>query len=236
MNREPVFFISLAYLLILLALALLYFVARGLLAFLPDTFGSVPVGVPWFGALGAAIISLTGVIEHGGDWENRTWPWYVARPFIGTSVGVVSVLIVQAGILAVGSTPTPSNGTAVPPTLLYYLVAFLVGYRESTFRDLIRRLTDVLLSPGGESGAVPAINSVIPSTAPHDAGTEVIITGSGLSDTQSVKFGTASAPQLTVNSDGQVTARTPVVDAPGAVPLTVVTKTGSATFQPFTFT
>src|SRR5205814_7605200 len=105
--------------------------------FIPDTFGPLPVGVAWFGALGAVLISLTGVFEHEHDWDASYWPWHVARPLVGVAVGVVSVLIMQAGILAVGSTPTKTD---VPKNLLYYLVAFLVGYREETFRELIKRL------------------------------------------------------------------------------------------------
>ncbi|HEV2961918.1 MAG TPA: IPT/TIG domain-containing protein [Candidatus Angelobacter sp.] len=122
----------------------------------------------------------------------------------------------------------------MPANLLYYLIAFLVGYREETFRELIKRLVDVILSPGGGSATVPAIHGVNPDQVPHNAPTQVVITGSGFADTQSVKFG-LSVAQFTVNSDGLLTAMPLAVAAPGAVPLTVTTKGGSATHQ-FTFT
>lgn len=33
---------------------------------------------------------------------------------------------------------------------IYYVLAFLVGFREATFRRLLRRASDVILTPGGE--------------------------------------------------------------------------------------
>lgn len=285
MDRKTTFFLALGYLTVILAVGLVFFVKRDLLFFLPpdvNYFGPVAVGVPWFGALGAVLISLTGVFEHEHDWDMSYWPWHVARPLVGAALGVVSVLILQAGILSVSATPiqgtptptpTPaSTQTAATPTptpvatptpaptgastqtpaptptpqgqnqpaspkspnnLLYYLVAFLVGYREETFRELIKRLVDVILSPGNSGGAAPTIHAVNPALAPHGTATQVTITGSGFTTTQSVKFG-ASAAQFTVNADGTLTATTPVMAAAGAVQLTVTTKGGSANID-FTF-
>lgn len=233
MNRKTVFCVEIAYLLIILIVAVLFFVRRSSLFFIPEAFGPVPVGVPWFGALGAVLISLTGVFEHEHDWDPSYWPWHLARPLMGIGLGVVSVMILQAGILAVGSTPR-SQPSAIPTNLLYYLIAFLVGYREETFRELIKRLVDLVLTPGGQEKALPAIHAVDPPQARHDLPTQVVIQGSGFTNTQSIKFGNSIA-KFTVNSDGQVTATTPSVAAAGVVPLTVTTKNGSASLQ-FTFT
>jgi hypothetical protein len=230
MNRTVTFMVALAYLSLILALGLLFFLKRQVLFFLPNSFGPVPVGVPWFGALGSVLISLTGVFEHEHDWDEGYWPWHIARPLIGVGLGVVSVLIMQAGVLAVGSAPQ-SDG---PKNLLYYLVAFLVGYREQTFRELIKRLVDVILSPGTSPGTLPNLHQANPPQAPHATPTQVVIAGSGLTGTQTVKFGSLVA-QFTVNSDGQITATTPNGGAAGAVSLTVTTKRGSSTL-PFTFT
>src|SRR5438105_4997952 len=109
MDRKTTFILSLLYLAVILAIGLIFFVKRDLLFFVPDAFGPVPLGVPWFGALGAVLISLTGVFEHEHDWDASYWPWHVARPLIGVAVAVVSVLILQAGVLAVGSTPIPDT-------------------------------------------------------------------------------------------------------------------------------
>jgi len=265
MERKAAFFLALGYLIVILALGLIFFVKPSFLSFLPGSFGPVPVGVPWFGALGAVLISLTGVFEHEHDWDVSYWPWHVARPLVGVALGVVSVLILQAGVLAVGSTPIqptpaptpapastqsaptptptptpPASGTQnptpnnkIPTNLLYYLVAFLVGYREETFRELIKRLVDIILAPGNVKTAAPTIHDANPPQAPHGTPTPVTITGSGFTDTQSVKFGN-SAAQFTVNGDGKLTATTPTLPAGGAVVLTVTTKGGSASIN-FTF-
>lgn len=229
MDRRTTFIISLLYLVVILILGLIFFLKRDLLFFIPPTFafGPIPVGVPWFGALGAVLISLTGVFDHKRDWDNDLWPWHLSRPLIGITVGVVSVLILQAGVLSIGASHPTSS-------LLYYLVAFLVGYREETFRELIKRLVDVILSSGGADGAMPSIHSVNPEQAAHDHPAQIVITGSGFTGTQSVKFGAAAAQQFTINSDGQLTVTTPTVPAGGNVPLAVTTKKGSATHQ-FTF-
>lgn len=278
MDRKTTFILALLYLTVILSIGLIFFVKRSLLFFVPDAFGPVPLGVPWFGALGAVLISLTGVFEHEHDWDLSYWPWHVARPLIGVALGVVSVLILQAGVLAVGSTPiqpaaaptptpastqpaptstptpaatqptptptpvptqTPAAPPAqnqpakIPPNLLYYLVAFLVGYREETFRELIKRLVDIILAPGNVKAATPTIQAVNPAQAPHGTPTPVVITGSGFSGAQSVKFGNAAA-QFTVNGDGKLTATTPALPAAGTVVLTVTTKNGSASID-FTF-
>jgi hypothetical protein len=233
MSRKAIFVISLLYLLVVLAVGLFFFIRRNWLFFVPDAFGPVAVGVPWFGALGAVLISLTGVFEHEHDWDSSYWPWHVARPLIGIAVGVVSVLILQAGILAVGSTPHPQP-SAIPTNLLYYLIAFLVGYREETFRELIKRLVDLVLTPAGGRGTPPTIRLVNPTQAPHAAPTQVVLTGSGFSGTQSVKFRDLAA-RFTVDSDSQLTVTTPTAASIGDLPVTVTNKDGSATHQ-FTFT
>jgi hypothetical protein len=232
MDRKTVFIIALVYLSVILILALVFFIKRSALLFLPESFGPVPLGVPWFGALGAVLISLTGVFEHEHDWDPGYWPWHLSRPLIGVGLGVVSVMILKAGILAVGSVPQPQQ--SVPTNLLYYLVAFLVGYREETFRELIKRLVDVILSSGRPAGAVPTIHVVNPSDVRHDLPSQVVVSGSGFTSTRSVRFGNLLA-RYTINSDGQLTATTPALPAAGPVPLTVITNRGSATRE-FTFT
>lgn len=209
-----------------------FFVRRSLLLFLPESFGPIPVGVPWFGALGAVLISLTGIFEHEADWDSGYWPWHVARPLIGIGLGAVSVIILKAGILAVGSTPSAQPNT-IPSNLLYYLVAFMVGYREEAFRELIKRLVDVILSPGNDSTVGPTLTAVNPATAPHNVPTQIVIMGSGFANVLGVSFGETPV-QFTVNSDAQLTATSPSVAAPGDVFLILKSKGGTATRQ-FTF-
>lgn len=228
-----VFGVEFVYLLLLLALALVYVTPLGsLLPFkLPDALGPVPIGVPWFAALGAVLISLSAVFDHRGDWNPEMKYWHFSRPLIGASLGVVSVLIFQAGILAVNAQPRPAGGVA---NLLYYLIAFLVGYREETCRELIKRLGDVILTPGG-GPAPPVVHALSLDSGQIAGGDRVIIHGGGFTGVTEVRFGQGQA-KFTVDSDGQITATSPPAAAPGAVIVSVTTKQGTATAGPFMYT
>jgi hypothetical protein len=136
---------------------------------LPDMIGALPVGVVWFGALGAVLISLTGIVEHAKDWDESFALWHLSRPLMGASVAIVAVLIMQAGILAVGSSPT-GDPASVSKNILYYLVAFLVGYREETFREMIKRLVDVVFTPPPKPKSEPATDDKQPPEKVQDKG------------------------------------------------------------------
>jgi hypothetical protein len=111
----------------------------------------------------------------------------------------------------------------------------LVGYREDTFRDLVKRLTDVILAPGGGAVAVaPVISGVTPGAGLAAGGESVTIKGTGLLGATAVRFGSALA-LFTVESDTQVSARTPPGQAGSTVGVAVVTPGGSATFSPFSY-
>jgi hypothetical protein len=227
-----IFGLQVAYLAALGALAAIYFTNRALIS-LPETLGPLPIAVPWFGALGAVLISLVGVTEHRRDWDPSYRFWHWSRPVLGASFGAISVLIFEAGILAVGSAPiaSPEN---VPRNLLYYLAAFVVGYREETFRELVKRLTDVIFSPGPAGTAGLAISSMSPQSGPAAGGTAVTVLGTGLTDTDSVRFGTANA-QFHIDGDTQVTVTTPPGRAGATVNVVVTAKSATATAGPFTY-
>jgi len=172
-----IFMLQMVYLAALSIGAALYL--SGGLTLPSDFLGLVPLGVPWFGALGAVLISLGGIFKHAGvraknagpdpdDWDRSYWPWHWSRPLVGANLGIVSFIIFQSGLLAVGSTPAPTGATA-PQNLLYYVIAFVVGYREESFRELIKRVADVILRPGELPTPPPATTPV--TTAPPPATT-----------------------------------------------------------------
>jgi hypothetical protein len=225
MSRVSIFIVQIFWLVLLGSLAAVFFINRSLIL-LPDSLGSVPVAVVWFGALGAVVISLTGIVEHAHDWDESYALWHLSRPLVGASLAVVGVLILQAGVLAIGSTPNATTA-GVPKNLLYYLVAFLVGYREETFRELIKRLVDLILAPAS-AGAAPRITKLVPDTFAAAGGVPVVVSGSGFTGTTAVTFGSSSAA-FHVDSDSQITAQLPSAGAAGQVTVTVKGKTGSAT-------
>jgi hypothetical protein len=244
-RRAFVACVEIFYLLVLFALALLYFPPLGpaLHVSLPASFGSLPVGVPWFGALGAVIISLSGVFDHRNDWDPTWALWHFTRPLIGISLAIIAWLTFQAGILAVGSVPGPPGGASptqavtAPTNLLYYLIAFVVGYREAVFRELIKRVSDVILTPSGGAGAAaapPVVTGIKPASGHILGGDEVTISGSGLSGTTGVTFGGIAAPAVRVNSDVEILVTTPPGGL-GPATVTVATSAGNANGGPFTY-
>jgi hypothetical protein len=126
--------------------------------------GIVPVAVPWFGALGAVTISIYGIVDHSDSWQDKWDLWHVVRPVVGAILGTVAFLIFVGVIQATGTTPTATTtntGSNSVKIIVYLLVAFVVGFREQTFRTLIQRVVDILLSPG-DTATAPTV-SVSPS-------------------------------------------------------------------------
>ena len=224
-SRTSIFFIQIAYLLALGAFVIAYRVDW--IDPRRDFFGPVPFLVPWFGAVGAVLLSLTGVFDHRGrSWnpEFRFWHW--ARPLVGGIVATVSVLIFQAGILAVGGETPNQATTKTPKNLLYYIIAFVIGYREDIFRQLIRRVADLVLTPAGEATSAPVIESVEPEKpAP---GAVLTIVGSDLADVLSVKIRDQNV-QFAEESDTRLTATVPSGAEAGLASLSITTKHGTAT-------
>ncbi|HEV7426161.1 MAG TPA: hypothetical protein VGQ46_07310 [Thermoanaerobaculia bacterium] len=145
-SRRAMFLVQMGWLIFLGTLALVRIIAPPSKIGLPDMIGSLPIAVVWFGAMGAVLISLTGIVEHAKDWDVSFVLWHLSRPLMGGSLAIVAVLIMQAGILAVGTTLAGAQ-PSTPKYILYYLVAFLVGYREETFREMIKRLVDLIFTP-----------------------------------------------------------------------------------------
>jgi hypothetical protein len=153
--RPPFFFfLAILYLVVLLFLAVLFEQdSFGVKEDLGEVIGNVlPIGVPWFGALGAVLISLQGVFEHNQRWDHKWNFWHLARPVFGAVLGIVAYFIFILILRAAGTAPTWLGTATSPPVtdlVVYYVLAFLVGYREANFAELIRRATDLIFKAGG---------------------------------------------------------------------------------------
>ena len=112
----------------------------------PAAVAGVPVSIPWFGAAGAVLIGLYGIFDHGHrDWQRRLNAWHIARPFTGALLGVVGYITFVGVVRATGATLSTSDPIG---RLVFYMVAFVVGFREHTFRRLLARAADLVLGPG----------------------------------------------------------------------------------------
>jgi hypothetical protein len=136
------FALEIAYLVILLGTFVLFKTSDGVRDALPSRLGPLPVEVPWFGALGGALISLTGMFEHRSSWDHSYKYWHYSRPLVGAIIGSLGALLIFV------LSDTASAGAATTTVAAFDVIAFLVGYREESFRELIKRATDLLLKPG----------------------------------------------------------------------------------------
>ena len=73
--------------------------------------------------------------------------------------------IIFVGVIrAIGPQPAPQDSVG---NLVYYAVAFIVGFREETFRLLIARVGDLIVGPGPgrRSASVAERRSSTPTAA-----------------------------------------------------------------------
>lgn len=135
--------------------------------------GTIPswglVFSPWAaagGTLGGCVISLVGIAKHAHDWDaSRYAIWHVCRPLLGMLTGSISVLIilfVLRGLVGATDTPEQSEFATIdvskpfdgPAHAFMFALAFVVGYREESFRTLIKRVGDILLTAPEEDEPV----------------------------------------------------------------------------------
>ncbi len=86
----------------------------------------------------------------------------------------------------------------------------------------------------GVALAAGTVTSFAPTSGPAAGGTNVVITGTGLTDATGVSFGTAPAAAFTITDDTQITATAPP-GAAGSVDLTVAFSDGPLTVGSFTY-
>ncbi|MFJ2911882.1 IPT/TIG domain-containing protein [Streptomyces sp. NPDC087228] len=80
----------------------------------------------------------------------------------------------------------------------------------------------------------PTISTINPSQGPTTGGTTVTLTGTGMTGSTAVRFGSTNATSFTVNSATQITAVSPP-HAAGAAAVTVLQPTGNSNSVTFTY-
>ena len=174
------FWLGMTYTAFLLLSAVIYQVAVPRTA-RPVLLGEIlPIAVPWFGALGAVTISLEGVFLWNQQWDRKYNYWHIGRPLFGAVLGIVAFFLFVVIVAASGSAPKFLDDRSAPGKdyIIFYVVAFLVGYREETFRELIKRATELILKPSTPSTAEPAVTfkvagTVVPQIEVPDAALNV---------------------------------------------------------------
>jgi len=105
------------------------------------------------GALGGVVIAIWGLITHTTnlDFDRQFAVWYWFKPVLGALTGLVAVITAVAGLLAIqgqGAMPSSANGKMV-----LYILAFLAGFSERFFLDIVDRVMTALLSSGQSSSS-----------------------------------------------------------------------------------
>jgi len=148
--------VAIAWIVVLPALAYAYQHWAWLHSAVPDPAGPIPLGVAWWGALGGLSISLIGIVGPTHAWQDRFRLWHYVRPLLGAISGSVGYLIVFGLFQAAGTAPKMSGAHAI----VFDTIAFLIGFREEMFWQLITKAVDLILQP-----ATPSNNTSGSTTA-----------------------------------------------------------------------
>ena len=158
---------------------------------------------------------MEGVFLWNSQWNKAYNYWHIGRPMFGAVLGIVAFFLFVLIVTTSGTPPkfltAPATGTDGKDFIVYYIVAFLVGYREETFRDLIKRATDLILRPGTPPPSGPAVSFKI-------AG----VTSSQIS-LPPTKVGTTSHVTVEVQNAGSAPLNAPAVVVTATAPAPVGT-------------
>lgn len=116
----------------------------------------LPLIVPWAGALGGVTKSLFGVARYTADWDPKWNLWHALRAVLGAASGVVAFLIVVVVLKTANGTEVEAISLAPEALALFFVIAFVVGFKDKYFLELLSKVAGVLFSSGDETadGAV----------------------------------------------------------------------------------
>ena len=89
--------------------------------------------------------SLFGIFVHNSDWDSSYNYWYYSRPIFGAVTGSVGALLYLV-LLNLGTT-----STVRVDRLTFYAAAFVFGFADKAFMQILKSVTDVIIKPGGKN-------------------------------------------------------------------------------------
>lgn len=146
--KPHIFVLAVTYLAALLALFVIYVTWSSFRSHVPASFGQIPVGVVWFGATGAEIASLYGIFVHNKTWYTSYNYWHYCRPMFGAVTGSIGALMYLV-LLKLGS-----KSAITVDSLTFYAVAFVLGFADKSFMQLLQNVTNVIIKPGSSTSPV----------------------------------------------------------------------------------
>ncbi|HET9557658.1 MAG TPA: IPT/TIG domain-containing protein, partial [Actinomycetota bacterium] len=184
------------------------------------------------GALGGLLYALRSLTWYAGN-RNLKYSWmmtYYLQPIVGAGLATITYVVLRGGLVVVTTQASPD---VVNP---FGFAAFgaLVGLFSAQAAEWLKRIFEQVFAPAMK-GKDPAIEVRITDIQPNPApvGSEVVITGVGLADTQRVTFGGVEATNLQKVSATELRVTVPDGAVSGLV--TVHTPAGMADSpRPFT--
>jgi IPT/TIG domain len=184
------------------------------------------------GALGGLVYALRSLTWYVGN-RNLKYSWmmtYYLQPIVGAAMATITYVVLRGGLVVV---TTQTSSDVVNP---FGFAAFgaLVGLFSAQAAEWLKRIFEQVFTPAMK-GKDPAIEVRITDVQPGQAavGTEVVISGIGLADTQRVTFGGVEATNLRKVSASELRVTVPDGAVSGLV--TVHTPAGTADSpRPFT--
>ncbi len=143
-----IFVLALAYLIILISVFAIYVSWSTARSHVPARFGELPIGIVWFGATGAVIASLYGIFVYNQKWDPSYNYWHYCRPLFGAVTGSIGAAIYLL-LLNLGST-----SVVKVDDLTFYVVAFVFGFADKSFMQMLQNVTNVIIKPGSTTSPV----------------------------------------------------------------------------------
>jgi hypothetical protein len=138
-----IFVVALVYLATLIALFIVYASWSAFRSHAPTSFGDIPVGVVWFGAIGAVVSSLFGIFNNNKQWKLSYNYWHYCRPLFGAVTGSIGALFYLV-LLILGTT-----SQVKVENVTFYAAAFVFGFADKSFIEMVQSVTAVIIKPGG---------------------------------------------------------------------------------------
>jgi hypothetical protein len=145
--------VSVLWAVILVALFVCFEEIDAVADFFPAKLGPLPFTSIWFGAAGGWLISIQGIFSYNREWDPSYDYWHYMRPLLGAFMGTLGCLIFVVLNDAATTTHQTANG------VFYAVIAFVIGYREESFRTLVSKLVDTIILPSEKSSGGNSSNS-----------------------------------------------------------------------------
>lgn len=149
------FILAMFYLACLITVFIIYACSPTFRQAIPTNLGQLPVGVVWFGATGAVVASMRGIFFQNERWDGSYNYWHISRPFLGAITGSVGALLYLVSLHLGSSSPITVNHAT------FYAVAFVLGFADRAFMELLGSVTDMIIKPGQKTPTAS------PPTAPE---------------------------------------------------------------------